>query len=89
MDPMTRSRVAVGHGGALQGQNGGMKRSGVIAIGGANVVTAESGDKELEFAAVDERKKSSKKGNGVDGSAGGGWSDQQWNRAGKTASKAG
>jgi hypothetical protein len=52
-----------------------MKRSGVIAIGGANVVTAENGDKELEFTAVDERNKSSKKGNGVYGSAGGGWSN--------------
>jgi hypothetical protein len=83
VDPMARSRVAVGHGGALQGQNGSMEKSGIIAIGSTNVIKTENGNKELKFAAVDKRDKRSRKRNGVDGSAGGGRSNQQWNRAGE------
>jgi hypothetical protein len=41
----------------------------------------------LEFAAVDKRNKRSKKQNGVDGSAGSGRSNQQWNRAGEDGIK--
>jgi hypothetical protein len=80
VDPMARSRVAAwGHGGALQSLNASMQRSGVIAIGSADVITMKDGNKELEFATIDKREECSKKQNRIDRSAGSGRSHQQWN----------
>jgi hypothetical protein len=56
-----------------------MQRSGVIAIGSADVITMKDGNKELEFATIDKREECSKKQNRIDRSAGSGRSHQQWN----------
>jgi hypothetical protein len=66
--------------GASKPECGSMQRSGVVAIGSADVITTKDWKEELELATINKRKECSEKKNRIDRSAGGGRSHQQWNR---------
>jgi hypothetical protein len=67
---VTGNGVAKGHGRFFQGLNGGVQRRQVVTVGTANVVRAEDGDEEVEFAIIDEFVEFAEEGSGIDGDTG-------------------
>jgi hypothetical protein len=50
---MAGDGVTVGHGKLFDGLNSGVKRGGIVAVSGTDIVGAKNGDKELKFTLVD------------------------------------
>jgi hypothetical protein len=57
-----------------------MQRSGVVAIGFANMFTTKDGNQELKLAMIDKPEECSKKRDRINRSAGSRRGHQQWNR---------
>ena len=70
---MTRS-----HGDFLEGSDGCLKRSCVIAVESADIIGAEDRNEEQEFAAIEEFVKGSRERSRVDGDTGGRSDQEEW-----------
>ena len=71
------------HGDFLEGSNGGLKRSCVVAGKDADTIGAEDRNKEQEFAAIEEFVKGSREQSRVDGDIGRRSDQEEWSRVRK------